>query len=124
MIRCSEQYVINVPAADAPLIGECYASFECQLADNRLIEERGLFVWDVVKAHVAPTPKNPKTIHYRGDGQFMIGGKAVDMKRRSRQRTCSAYQATSPCFFRYIDFFGFAITRCIIGTKASSGMDS
>jgi hypothetical protein len=28
----------------------------------------------VVKAHVAASPKTPKTIHYRGDGEFMISG--------------------------------------------------
>ncbi len=36
----------------------------------------------------------------------------------------AAYQAASPSFLRYIDRFGRAITRCIIGMKASSGMDS
>lgn len=76
---------VEASKVDAPLIGECYASFECQLSDDSLIDERGLFIWDVVKAHVAASPKNPKTIHYRGDGQFMIGGKAVDMKRRFKK---------------------------------------
>jgi hypothetical protein len=27
-----------------------------------------------VQAHVAVAPKTPKTIHYRGDGEFMISG--------------------------------------------------
>jgi flavin reductase (DIM6/NTAB) family NADH-FMN oxidoreductase RutF len=39
----------------APLIGECYASFECRLADPSLIDKYGLFIWEVVKAHVAAT---------------------------------------------------------------------
>jgi len=51
-------------------------------ANDSRIKERSLFIWDVVKASVAPTPKNPKTIHYRADGQFMIAGKAVDMKHK------------------------------------------
>jgi hypothetical protein len=34
----------------------------------------GLFIWKVVKAHVAVSPKRPQTIHYRGDGEFMISG--------------------------------------------------
>lgn len=76
---------VEAGKVDAPLIGECYASFECQLADDSLVEDRGLFIWDVVKAHVASTPKNPKTIHYRGDGEFMIGGKAIDMKRKFKK---------------------------------------
>jgi hypothetical protein len=28
----------------------------------------------VVKAHAATAPKYPKTIHYRGDGIFMVSG--------------------------------------------------
>src|SRR5262245_12985721 len=37
----------------APLIKECYANFECRLADTSLIRKYSLFVFDVVKAHVA-----------------------------------------------------------------------
>jgi flavin reductase (DIM6/NTAB) family NADH-FMN oxidoreductase RutF len=58
----------------APLIDECYANFECRLADASLIRKYSLFVLEVVKAHVATSPKYPKTIHYRGDGEFMISG--------------------------------------------------
>lgn len=58
----------------APLIEECYANFECRLADSSLIRKYSLFVLEVVKAHVATSPKYPKTIHYRGDGEFMISG--------------------------------------------------
>ena len=28
----------------------------------------------VLKAHVATSPKIPKTIHYRGDGGFVVSG--------------------------------------------------
>jgi flavin reductase (DIM6/NTAB) family NADH-FMN oxidoreductase RutF len=58
----------------APLIGECYANFECKLIDSSLIRKYSLFVFEVMKAHVATSPKTPKTIHYRGDGEFMISG--------------------------------------------------
>jgi len=58
----------------APLIEECYANFECQLVDSRLIKRYSLFVLEVVKAHVARSPRYPRTIHYRGDGVFMISG--------------------------------------------------
>jgi flavin reductase (DIM6/NTAB) family NADH-FMN oxidoreductase RutF len=57
---------------DVPLIAECYANFECRL--DRMIPKYGLFIWKVVKAHVAVSPKRPQTIHYRGDGEFMISG--------------------------------------------------
>jgi flavin reductase (DIM6/NTAB) family NADH-FMN oxidoreductase RutF len=64
------------PATDvrAPLIDECYANFECKLVDSSLIRKYSLFVFEVVKAHVATSPKYPKTIHYRGEGEFMISG--------------------------------------------------
>jgi flavin reductase (DIM6/NTAB) family NADH-FMN oxidoreductase RutF len=65
-----------VPAArvKAPLIGECFASFECKLVDSSLIKKYSQFVFEVVKAHVAPSPAYPRTIHYRGSGVFMISG--------------------------------------------------
>jgi flavin reductase (DIM6/NTAB) family NADH-FMN oxidoreductase RutF len=66
----------------APLIDECYASFECRLADSSLIRRYSLFVLEVVKAHVASSPKYPKTIHYRGDGVFMISGANTAKHRR------------------------------------------
>jgi flavin reductase (DIM6/NTAB) family NADH-FMN oxidoreductase RutF len=58
----------------APLIAECYANFECRLADAKLIDAYGLFVFEVVAARAATRPKFPKTIHYRGGGEFMISG--------------------------------------------------
>jgi flavin reductase (DIM6/NTAB) family NADH-FMN oxidoreductase RutF len=64
------------PAAEvsAPLIDECYANFECKLADAGWVKKYNMFAFEVVKAHVASSPKTPKTIHYRGDGEFMISG--------------------------------------------------
>lgn len=67
---------------DAPLIQECYANFECKLVDSGLINKYSLFVLEVVKAHVAVSPKFPKTIHYRGDGLFMISGPTVNRYRK------------------------------------------
>ena len=76
-----------VPATKvrAPLIAECYASFECKLIDTSLINKYSLFVFEVVKAHVAASPKYPKTIHYRGDGVFMVSGQSVSYKRRFKR---------------------------------------
>ena len=67
---------------DAPLIRECYANFECRLHDGGQIRRHGIFIWEVVKAHVATSPKLPETLHYRGDGEFMVSGKAIS--RRSK----------------------------------------
>jgi flavin reductase (DIM6/NTAB) family NADH-FMN oxidoreductase RutF len=66
----------------APLIAECFASFECRLADASLIDKYSLFVREVVKAHVAKAPKYPRTIHYRGDGVFMIAGMNTSRYRK------------------------------------------
>ena len=66
----------------APLIDECYANFECQLADMSWVKKYNIFVFEVVKAHVATAPKTPKTIHYRGDGEFMISGEETRKYRR------------------------------------------
>jgi flavin reductase (DIM6/NTAB) family NADH-FMN oxidoreductase RutF len=66
----------------APLIKECYANFECKLIDSSLINKYSLFIFEVVKAHVAVSPKFPKTMHYRGDGLFMIAGPTVSSYRK------------------------------------------
>jgi flavin reductase (DIM6/NTAB) family NADH-FMN oxidoreductase RutF len=66
----------------APLIAECYANFECKLVDSSLINKYSLFVWEVVKAHVATSPKYPRTIHYRGDGVFMVSGENTSRYRK------------------------------------------
>ena len=66
----------------APLIAECYANFECKLVDASLINKYSLFVWEVVKAHVATRPRYPQTIHYRGNGVFMVSGMNTARYRR------------------------------------------
>ena len=66
----------------APLIGECFANFECRMIDSSLIRKYSLFVLEVVKAHVATSPKYPKTMHYRGNGEFMISGENTRRYRR------------------------------------------
>ncbi len=65
----------------APLIKECYANIECKLVDSSLINKYSLFIFKVVKAHAATKPKYPQTVHYRGDGVFMISGRNVDKRR-------------------------------------------
>ena len=66
----------------APLIGECFANFECKLVDSSLIRKYSLFVLEVVKAHVATSPAYPRTMHYRGDGVFMIPGENTSRYRK------------------------------------------
>ena len=66
----------------APLIAECYANFECRLADSSLINRYSLFVWEVVKAHTASSPRYPRSLHYRGDGIFMLSDGNTSRYRR------------------------------------------
>ena len=66
----------------APLIKECYANFECRLADASLISKYGLFIWEVVKAHVPTSPKYPETLHYRGEGVFMVSGRSISLREK------------------------------------------
>lgn len=70
------------PAAEvqAPLIGECHASFECRLHDAALVSRYNFFIFEVVKARVAPRPKHPETLHYTGDGVFMVAGRIVSRR--------------------------------------------
>ena len=79
-----EKFHLTPVAADqvtAPLIKECYANFECRLADASQVNKYNLFIWEVVKAHVATSPKYPETVHYRGEGMFMISGRSVSRRR-------------------------------------------
>ncbi|MFD2428008.1 flavin reductase family protein [Sphingobium scionense] len=76
--------VEDADEVDAPLIGECHASFECRLHDDALVEKYNFFIFEVVRAHVASSPKHPETLHYIGDGVFMVSGKVIS--RRSQFR--------------------------------------
>ncbi|MDO9403212.1 MAG: flavin reductase family protein [Polaromonas sp.] len=71
-----------LPASEvaAPLIAECHASFECRLHDARMATRYNFFIFEVVKAHVAPRPQHPATLHYTGDGVFRVAGKTISRK--------------------------------------------
>ena len=64
----------------APLIDECYASFECRLYDDAMVDLYSLFIFEVVKAHVSPSADQQQSLHYQGMGQFMLSGKSIDRK--------------------------------------------
>jgi flavin reductase (DIM6/NTAB) family NADH-FMN oxidoreductase RutF len=64
-------------SVEAPLIAECHASFECRLFDDALVEQYNFFIFEVAKAHVAARPKHPETLHYTGDGVFIVSGKTI-----------------------------------------------
>ena len=71
---------------NAPLVAECYANLECRLADTSLIRRYSLFVFEVVKAHAPTSPRHPETIHYRGEGAFMVAGKPLNLRRLFKEQ--------------------------------------
>ena len=68
----------------APAIAECHAHFECRLHETRITRDYPLFVWRVLHATVATSPKSPRTVHYRGEGRFMVSGDEVSRRRLFR----------------------------------------
>jgi len=82
-----EEFALTAEVAcevNAPLIRECHANFECRIHDDALVDKYNFFIFEVVRAHVAASPKHPETLHYEGDGAFMISGRIIS--RRSRFR--------------------------------------
>jgi len=64
----------------APLIDECHANFECRLYDDVPVDRYNFFIFEVLKAHVAASPEHPETLHYTGDGIFMVSGKIISRR--------------------------------------------
>ena len=75
-----------VPAAQvkAPLIKECYANLECRIADSRMVNKYNFFVLEVVKAWIDPKVKDPRTLHHRGMGAFMVAGETIRLPSRAK----------------------------------------
>jgi flavin reductase (DIM6/NTAB) family NADH-FMN oxidoreductase RutF len=79
----------------APLIEECYANFECRVADTKMVAKYGFFVVEVVKAWIDSAVKNPATIHHLGKDNFMIAGERIKISRRSKITTHSGGKTLS-----------------------------
>ena len=67
-----------------PLIADCFANLECKVIDLRLVADYNLFVLEVLKAWIDPGQKNPKTLHHRGYGKFVVDGATIGLKSRMR----------------------------------------
>ncbi|MDP1609532.1 MAG: flavin reductase family protein [Sulfuritalea sp.] len=74
------------PAAtvDAPLIAECYANLECCVVDTRLMNRYNFFVLEVQQAWLDPACKNPRTLHHRGRGAFMVAGETIKLPSKAK----------------------------------------
>ncbi len=67
-----------------PLVAECFANLECKVVDTHLVTSHNLFILEVLKAWKDPAQKNPKTIHHRGYGTFVVDGKTIKLKSKMR----------------------------------------
>ena len=67
-----------------PLIEACYASLEARVVDTRMVESDALFVVQVQKAWVDGSLKNPRTLHHRGYGRFMVAGETIKLPSKMR----------------------------------------
>jgi flavin reductase (DIM6/NTAB) family NADH-FMN oxidoreductase RutF len=74
------------PAAtvDAPLIAECYANLECRVVDTRLVNRYNFFVLEVQQAWIDPACKDPRTLHHRGRGAFMVAGETIRLPSKAK----------------------------------------
>lgn len=68
----------------APLIAECYANLECRVADTRLMNRYNFFVLEVLQAWIDPACKEPRTLHHRGHGTFMVAGETLRLPSRMK----------------------------------------
>ena len=68
----------------APLIDECYANLECRVVDARMVEKYNFFILEVLKAWIEPSKKDPRTIHHRGKGMFMVDGRTIKLDSRMK----------------------------------------
>lgn len=66
----------------APLIEECYASLECKIFDTRMVNAYAFFVLEVVCAWVDSAVKEPRTLHHRGYGRFMVTGDSIKLRSK------------------------------------------
>ena len=67
-----------------PLIKECFCNLECRVRDTSLVKRYNLFILEVLIAWTDPMQKNPKTIHHRGYGSFVVDGTIIKLKSKMR----------------------------------------
>jgi flavin reductase (DIM6/NTAB) family NADH-FMN oxidoreductase RutF len=63
----------------APLIDECCANLECKVVDGKMVVKYNFFIREVLKAWINPARKDPRTIHHRGRGSFMVVGETIKL---------------------------------------------
>jgi flavin reductase (DIM6/NTAB) family NADH-FMN oxidoreductase RutF len=67
-----------------PLVTECCANLECKVVDTRFVNRYNLFIFEVLKVGEDPSQKHPKTIHHHGHGKFVVAGRTIKLKSKTR----------------------------------------
>jgi flavin reductase (DIM6/NTAB) family NADH-FMN oxidoreductase RutF len=68
----------------APLIDACYANLECRVVDTRLMNRYNFFVLEVIQAWINHAIKDPRTLHHRGNGAFMVAGETIKLHSKMK----------------------------------------
>jgi flavin reductase (DIM6/NTAB) family NADH-FMN oxidoreductase RutF len=75
---------VQASQVEAPLLAECFANLECRVVDTRLVNKYNFFILEVVAAWTDPSARNPRTIHHRGCGEFMVAGRTLKLASRMK----------------------------------------
>lgn len=75
---------VSAALVSSPLIAECYVNLECLVRDTRLVNRYNYFVLEVIKAWIDPACKNPRTLHHRGHGLFMVAGESIKLASKMK----------------------------------------
>ena len=67
-----------------PLIAECYANLECKVIDTQLVNRYNFFVLEVVKAWLDRAHEDPRTLHHKGNGAFMVAGESMTLPSKMK----------------------------------------
>jgi len=68
----------------APLLSDCWANIECRVADRKMVPQYNFFVLRAVAAWIDPAPKDPRTLHHRGRGNFMVAGRTLRLPSKKK----------------------------------------
>ena len=68
----------------APLIDECYANLECKIADGKLVAKYNFFILEVLQAWIDHSSKDPRTLHHRGKGAYMMAGETIKLASKMK----------------------------------------
>ena len=68
----------------ASLIDECYANLECRVVDAKMVGRYNFFILEVITAWIDPSIRDPRTMHHRGKGSFMIAGETITLPSKKK----------------------------------------